>query len=247
MKMKKITLLFGIAMLIASMFATSVGSASASNKSLDPIPCSTCGTTGNLSLRVLVNSPSTQLIPINGAIVYVTSNNSGTIVAKGLTDSKGMFSATLPTGSYNLSLSAKGYDKLGKSITITAVIETKASVYMNRTKVGAVVTDPIPCLTCTPAIGKFSVTVFENKPSTHPIYIAGALVNVYSLPSINTQPIASGTTDKNGNYSVALPQGAYLVKISANGYNGSSQYMKVVANQSTKSTALLSPRIPSTR
>lgn len=245
--MKKITLLFGLAMFIASMFVTSIGSASASNKSVDPIPCTTCGATGNLSLRVLVNSPSTQSIPVVGAIVFVTSNNSGTIVAKGVTNSNGMFSATLPTGLYNLSLSAKGYDKLGESIKISAT-NTKVTVYMSPTKVGAVVAaDPIPCLTCTPAIGKFSVTVFANRPSTHPIFIVGALVEVYSLPSIDTQPIASGLTDNNGNFGAALPQGAYLVKISAAGYNGSSQYVKVMANQSTKSTTVLSPVVPSTK
>lgn len=147
-------------------------------------------------------------------------------------------------------MSLVGTSLLMSAMFISASGHASAASATSRAAVGGIVSahhsnggsaDPSPCSTCVPppstSKGTLVLQVVDNSgPVSQPI--AGASVRIVDSNGQGVPTITSGT-DSNGYFSTRLDEGAYYITVTADGYSGTTQTLKITPNQGTSSTAVL--------
>lgn len=148
--MKKLSILFGLAMLVFGIFASGASNTSAAPlttaRGANPVPCAMCPQVGKFSITVLDGSSSVAGRPVAGADVEVFGTGSSLApVASGTTDANGMFSTTLEAGMYRVQISADGYNAATQNSKVIAGQTTNTTTRLTSTNA------PLPCVPCGPA------------------------------------------------------------------------------------------------
>jgi YD repeat-containing protein len=163
-------------------------------------------TTGTLSGTV--TSTASGSPAINGANITVTQV--GEIKATATSNSSGDYSiSSLPTGPYDVTVSASGYGtSLNSAVTVSPNVTTTLNASLS-------------------LAGTISGTVTKSDGVTP---ISGATV-VAMVGNASATPV---TTNSSGNYSISgLSAASYTVEAFANGYVASSQSESVTASSTT--------------
>ncbi|WP_232686491.1 carboxypeptidase-like regulatory domain-containing protein [Halobacterium zhouii] len=137
--------------------------------------------------------------PVANASVDVVNSSDGTVVASGTTDSSGVYTANVASGTYDFVVNADGYEQSVKTgVSHTSGTLTTASVTLNT------------------ATGTIESTVTDSTG----VEIANATVE-YINPDTGTV-LTTATTDANGFVSTVVPTGTYDVRVTADGYNSAT-------------------------
>lgn len=236
--MKKISILFGMALLMAATLSMGTGSASAATR--------IGGNQGKLSLYAVDGSTATNM-PVAGAAVSIFDANGqpvpGVTDAE-VTDANGMFSRMLNAGAYTVKVTANGYEGFITIVKITPSQATNLSAKLVNTThiapppVPCLSCDASPCLTCVPPVqGKFTIYVVDGSSATN-MPVAGAAVSIFDADEQRV-PTTRDATDANGMFTTELDEGTYTVKVTATGYDGFTATVKITSSQPTNLGAKL--------
>ena len=106
--------LLGMMVALVGMLAVAPGASAASaSLSAVPVPISNPG-----KISIFAHQGSSSVIGVADATVAVYRVDSDVIVLKGSTDKSGRFSNYIPVGTYQLSITAKGYKEYSQFVKI---------------------------------------------------------------------------------------------------------------------------------
>lgn len=182
---------------------------------------------GTLSLHATDDNTSGAVTGIEGAEVRIYSEDDNQVVTKGLTDDKGDYSTDLNKGLYTVVVTADGYETYKAHFAITPgdVVRVDALLTSNA--------GPLPMPTPMSEVppGSATLTVYALNNPAGVAGVAGADVEMYNEDS--NVLTAKGLTDAKGKFSAAVPEGAYIVSIVADGYESFKVRVKAVNNEET--------------
>ncbi len=193
--------------------------------------------TADGKLTVFVSSvTSTGSGGIAGATVEVI-NLSGQSVAKGITNSAGMFANYVAEGQYKLRVNATGFQEFSIYTKIAAGQNTSVRALLKP------IATPVPATTATPApapvsdaqSGKLLVNLTYSTPTANFIQ---AKVSVYDTSG---NAVVGGYVDATGHFATKLAEGQYIVRVSASGFQDSKAEVTISSNQTTQVNLSLSP------
>ena len=169
---------------------------------------------GGATLSVYALGNGTRTAGIAEATVKMYNEDLGGMMAEGLTDSKGKFSALVPPGRYTVYVAAAGYQDL--KMSAKAVNNEETAVVAEMTLAGGPSPVPPPVETRPSTPGASILNIVVTDAGVDDVVIAEANVRIYS--ETGGHLAAQGLTDKLGKFSSALPTDLYVVAVSAPGY-----------------------------
>ena len=169
---------------------------------------------GGATLTVhALNNPA-GIAGVEGANVEMYDEENGSLAAQGLTDAKGKFSATVPGGTYTVSIVAAGYETF--KVRVKAANDEETSVIAQMIATSGPAPQPTPANSRPAGAGPSTLDIFVTGDTTTDQGLADADVQIFSMTS--GALVASGSTDKMGKFGADLPVDTYVVSITAAGY-----------------------------
>ena len=146
---------------------------------------------------------SVSLNGVAGATVRIY-DTSGQMIAQGLTDAAGLFVPKAPKGIF---LATVEHPKYG-------IHKDYVQIFANKPNSNIVALAPVG----EPSLGDMQIHVFDGTPGIL-TPIQGATVTLYTAKG---NKLDQGMTDSTGIYYTCLPEGKYLVEVTAPNYNSYS-------------------------
>jgi hypothetical protein len=150
--------------------------------------------------------------PVPGAHVQIVQQ--GRLLTSGTSDNLGSYSSRLSPGAYSVRVSKSGYAAATEEIVLSSQDVTRTIMLGKEAPESDTPSKPMLTVRVTTRTTQPPSRIL---PTGQPV--AGAQVAVIS----GAQRVASGTTSAAGLYSIALPPGAYSIKVEAAGFAPAGQ------------------------